>query len=215
MSIGTVIYGPRYCGKTSFCEAIDDAFRIYTDEWEGFKDMVDLVSPESIVTVENIHRLLESCTDYVCDTENEEHPQLAGNRKSIVYKKIKQEMKDVFFALAEKASHVFYTCSMETTQLDSTLYKGTYFYPKFDWVLEDIMPSITDQTICMIPSYKSVKAKHRATGEVSIKRKEKRIMICSARPDIYAGDSTGKLPKEFCAGESGEEAYQNYMKEME
>ena len=222
MSIGTVLYGPRYCGKTSFLEAIEGSVKhINTygvgcvEGWEAFKDTVEAIEqPYEVLTVDGLSRLNEMCTEYICEQENEEHPSLAGNRKSIIYKKIKTEMQDVLFSLPMRCNHIFFTADMETKELNSSLYKGTFLYPKFDWVLEDIMPHITQQTICLSPTYVYKKVKSRSTGEVRNERKEKRIMICSARPDIYAGDSTGKLPKEIDAGTSGAEAYKNYMKEM-
>ena len=214
MSIGTVIYGPRYVGKTSFLKAVPDAYHISTSDWEEFQSIGDDTKLCDAITVDNIHRLLESCTSYVCEQENEEHPQLAGNRKSIIYKKIKEEMKEVLFALADKCESIFFTVAMDKAQLNSSLYQGTYFYPKFDWVLEDIMPHITDQTIAMMPTYKSVKRKNKNTGDVDYVRKEKRIMICSPRADVYAGDSTGNLPNEFDAGNSGAEAFAIYSKYM-
>ena len=216
MGIGVVIYGPRYCGKTSFVGA-SDALEVYAYpdvDWGVFKKLAFAVAAGDPVVVENVHFLTESCTKYICDKENEEHPQLAGNRKSIIYQKIKEEMRDVLFSLASKVNHIYFTADMDTKHLDSSLYKGTFMYPKFDWVLEDIMPHITQQTICMTPTYKTVKRTSKLTGETELIRKEKRIMICSARPDIYAGDSTEKLPNEFDAGTSGTEAYENYMKYM-
>ena len=220
MSIGTVIYGPRYCGKTSFAETIDKNVVWFStignqDTWKDFKNIVEtLTKKDKYIVIDGIGKMTDLCTDYICEQEDEEHPQLAGNRKSLIYRKIKEEAKDVFFALHENSEHVFYLAEMETKNLDSSLYKGTFMYPKFDWVLEDIMPHITQQTICMAPSYTTVKRKSKLTGDVELIRKEKRIMICSARPDIYAGDSTGKLPKEFDAGESGIEAYETYQRYM-
>ena len=229
MSIGTIIYGPRYIGKTAFTLALPKSTywmttarnsrkrNVTISGWERFTDTIVKLSekqPYEYIVVDQFNRLYEMCVDYVCKQENEEHPSTSGNRKPLLWEKIKKEMSEQLFTLSDCANQIFYLTDMETKNLDSSLYKGTMMYPKLDWVLEDIMPHITQQTIAMVPTYKSVKRVSKATGEIAYVRKEKRVMICSARPDIYAGDSTGLLPKEFDAGESGEEAFNTYNSYM-
>ena len=219
MSIGTIIYGPRYIGKTSFIEQVcdyiwDSGIYVHSGGWKQFKRDCETEEANLTVGIDGIGDMFALCVEYICEQENEEHPSTSGNRKPLLWEKIKGEMRDVLFTLSDKVDHLYFTADMETKNLDSSLYKGTMMYPKLDWVLEDIMPHITQQTIAMVPTYKSVKRVSKATGEITYVRKEKRVMICSARPDIYAGDSTGLLPKEFDAGESGEEAFNTYNSYM-
>jgi len=228
-TIGTVLYGHRYAGIDEFVESIPNNFLINVKNgdpkeattitmWEDFKELSsDIYSADNVqsiagieanemsVTIKNIDDLYEMCVDYVCQQEGEEHPSIAGSKKLILWRKIRQEMEEVLGQFNSLKAHKFYVSKVVMTEIDNTFLKGTLLLPftEDNWVLREILPNITKQTLYFYTA--PVKVRNKQGKEKTIDKKK---ILASLKSDIFAGDTTNKLPNTFGS------SYKTYEKEM-
>jgi len=195
---GTILYGPQHVGTESvaipLCDSIYDLTGVAQCDdvsWMDFKEFVaEGTSP--VTGVLNYHLLYELCVNYICDEENCEHPSDMGAGKAGLWRKIKEEFKSVIYELFDNCEDVYIVTNMKTDKVSHTFHTGDVFSPKLDWISEDFLPSLCQRTLAYLPIYRTNKEG---------KRKEDKIMICSLRPDVYAGDATGELPKQIKSGD--------------
>ena len=221
-TIGTVLYGHRYSGIDEFIKSIVSNFIINVNpgedrdvptsicQWEDFKELVSEI-PDNYYsygnyTINRIDDLYEMCVDYVCQEEREEHPTLAGAKKLILWRKIRQEMEDVLHQFHQLYAQKFYVSKMVMTEVDNTFLKGTLLLPftEDNWILREVLPNITKQTLYFYVTPKKVRSK--STGKE--KTINKKLILASLKADIFAGDTTNKLPETFNSN------YETYEKEM-
>jgi len=205
-----VIYGPEYVGKRNFVTNLgkDKNHNYYFSTkqvrekmWEAFKKWVKGLprdEPGSLFVIDKINKLYESCVDFICDEEGEEHPTMAGTKNAMLWRLIKTEMEEQLYKFSELPGQKFYIADVAVKHIDLAIYKGSQVTPDYPWVLEQIMPDIIDQTLFMTPKY---------VTNPEGKRKVVTRIMCSPRPDIYAGDNTGKLSSQI-------KNYKQYEKEM-
>ena len=225
MSIGTVLYGHRYAGMEEFISQIPDNFIIRVNPgnnrdatnsvccWEDFSELVTELHQSrkqtgdfSSYTISYLDGLYEMCVDYICQREDEEHPSVSKSKKLILWRMIREEMEAVLYQFNNLEGHKFYLSKVVMTEIENSFIKGTAMFPftEDNWVLREIMPQITEQTLYF--GIKKVKLIHPETKKT--KTKDKGIILSSLRSDIFAGDLTGKLPKEI------NNNYETYIKEM-
>lgn len=222
-TIGTVLYGHRFCGIDEFLYEIKDNYLITVKheedfsfstirQWEDFKELVpELLKASDDVylysyTIKNIDDLYEMCVDYVCEREGEPHPSQAGSKKLILWRMIRQEMEEVLTQFHSLAAHKFYVSKVVLTDIDNTFLKGTLLAPftEDNWVLREIIPNITSQTLYFF--VEPVKMKSKISGKEKII--DKKRILASPKADVIAGDTTNKLPNIFNSN------YETYRKEM-
>lgn len=220
-TIGTVLYGHRYSGIDEFVESIPNNILINVKpsedhildtsicQWEDFKELVYEkrgLSQVMNITIKNIDDLYEMCVDYVCEQEGEEHPSTAGSKKLILWRKIRQEMEEVLGQFHSLKAHKFYVSKVVMTEIDNTFLKGTLLLPftEDNWVLREILPNITKQTLYFY--VEPTKVRNTRTGKE--KTIDKKKILASLKADIFAGDTTNKLPNVFNS------KYETYEKEM-
>lgn len=221
-NIGTVLYGHRYSGIDEFLVSIHDNYLItvkheedltcsHIRQWEDFKELIperlaDTDSTWDSYTIKNIDDLYEMCVDYVCEREGEEHPSTSKSKKLILWRMIRQEMEEVLGKFNSLKAQKFYVSKVVMTEIDNTFLKGTLLLPftEDNWVLREILPNITKQTLYFY--VEPTKVRSRETGKEKIIDKKK--ILASLKADIFAGDTTNKLPAIFNS------SYSKYEKEM-
>jgi hypothetical protein len=220
-NFGVVLYGHRYSGIDEFVEDIEHNFIINVNpsdnrndpssvcQWEDFKELVpELLTYENYdaFTINRIDDLYEMCVDYVCELEGEEHPSTSGAKKLILWRKIRQEMEEVLTEFNSLEARKFYVSKVVLVEIDNSFLKGTALFPftEDNWVLREILPNITKQTLYFY--VETVKARSKKTGKEKLI--DKKFINASLKPDVFAGDTTNKLPNKF------ESNYETYKKEM-
>lgn len=182
-----LIYGPDYTGKQTLVVNLVHSILDVNDygDWSTVREFIDAGGKG--LGILNVGLLYELCISHICDEEGCEHPSDMGVGKAGIWRKIKEEYKDLMFNAHDKWDNIVMTCSLKKERVDHTFYKGDLMMPKLDWVTEETFTNLVDATVALLPIYRTVNEK----------RKEDKIMICSLRPDVYAGDHTGKLPKQI------------------
>lgn len=220
-TIGTVLYGHRYSGIELFVDEIPDNLVLNVksgdpnsittiSQWEDFKEIIPELAEGynkiTSFTINMVDDLYEMCVDYVCEKEGEEHPTLAGSKKLILWRKIRQEMEEVLGQFHSLDAHKFYVSKVVMTEIDNTFLKGTLLLPftEDNWVLREILPNITKQTLYFF--VEPTKVRSKKTGKEKIIDKKK--ILASLKADIFAGDTTNNLPNVFNSN------YKTYEKEM-
>ena len=95
---------------------------------------------------------------------------------------------------------------MVMTEVANTFLTGTLLLPftEDNWVLREILPNITKQTLYFYVTPKRVRSK--ATGKE--KTINKKLILASLKADTFAGDTTNTLPEIFNSN------YETYEREM-
>jgi hypothetical protein len=178
---GTLIYGPDYVGVEDLAFGLGgEGLSNSRYEWESVKKVM-LEWPDDSMVLCNVHKLYESCLDYICDRENCEHPSDMGVGKAGIWRMIKEELTDTLYQLSENVDEIILTCAMKKESVNHSFYTGDVYMPKLDWILEEIIPNIVDRTLAYLPVFKTVKT------------------------DVYAGDNTNKLPAQIKCGKTTKE----------
>lgn len=186
----TVLYGPPYVGKEKLAK--DLGYTVWDmKDVANWIDTDTLVVPTKLVIVD-YQLFYGMMTDRVCDEQGCEHPSDMGVGKAGVWRKITEEMQETLYTLSQACDSLYLLTDVKKETISHSLYTGDVMMPNLDWISEKLLPNIIDRTLALLPIYKTTK-----TDDGKTLRKESKIMICSLRPDVYAGDKTGELPRQI------------------
>lgn len=217
---GVLLYGPRYIGTTSFVKALPSIlyldigpFRVIKD-WLGFKAFVHQVAkeidedPPEHIAIDKVSTLYDYCVEYICEQNNVANIYELGNNK---WSLVEKEMTAVFYDFAALPGVKWYITSSQIKELNTSLFSGSLIHPELDWMLNKIMPHITERTIYM--GTEQFKREIDEDGkEVLVRIKARRVLICSADSGIVSGDSLGIFPKRVPIAGTAEETVDKYLK---
>lgn len=218
-----VLYGSEYMGMKEFVGEIDGNHSLFlatsTCVWEDFLDHIKTLKKTmkgmkgdnvdyGTHVIDKVNHLYTACVEHICEEEEVEDPSMAGTKKPLIWKKVKQAMTEALYDFAALPGDKIFIADEKMIELNSTLFEGTFFCPKFEWVLTDIMPDIVTQTLYFTTVYKTKK-----NNKGKKIRREEQIIICQPRPDVFAGDHEDRLPRHL-KGKNVKEMYKNYERFM-
>lgn len=177
----TLLYGPDYIGKEQLVKEL--GCEIWTVD-----ELLETYTYPKKLAISDFGTFYNAILELVCEEENCDHPSDMGVGKAGIWRKIKDRMSNLVYTLSEKVPELYLITPMEVSHVDHSFYTGHIYGPKLDWISKEILPNICERTLAYIPVFATTK---------DGKRKETKVMICSIRPDVYAGDATGELPKQI------------------